>query len=50
MTAKIRAPDYDVKFDYKYGFHDDEAAAFKAEKGLSERVVRQISEMKGEPE
>ncbi|MCY3801582.1 MAG: Fe-S cluster assembly protein SufB [Chloroflexi bacterium] len=50
MAVKIEAPDYDVKFDYKYGFHDKEAAAFKTEKGLSERVVRQISEVKGEPD
>ncbi len=50
MTTKIQAPDYDVKFDYKYGFHDDEAAAFKSEKGLSEGLVRQISAMKNEPD
>ncbi len=37
------------KGDYKYGFHDSEQAVFKAEKGLSRRVVEQISEHKGEP-
>lgn len=36
--------------DYKYGFSSPEDYFFKAEKGLSEEVVRQISEMKGEPE
>ena len=50
MATKIEAPDYDVAFDYKYGFHDDEAASFKSEKGLSEKTVRQISAKKGEPD
>ena len=36
--------------DYKYGFSSPEDYVFKAEKGLSEKIVRQISEMKGEPE
>ena len=36
--------------EYKYGFRDPEQAVFKAPKGLSEEVVRQISEAKGEPE
>ncbi|HRV91100.1 MAG TPA: Fe-S cluster assembly protein SufB [Anaerolineae bacterium] len=35
--------------DYKYGFSVPENYAFKAEKGLSERIVKQISEMKNEP-
>jgi Fe-S cluster assembly protein SufB len=37
---------------YKYGWRDDavEKYAFKPEKGLSRRVVEQISWMKGEPE
>jgi Fe-S cluster assembly protein SufB len=35
---------------YKYGFHVAEKAVFKAQKGLSEDVVRQISAIKGEPE
>lgn len=36
--------------DYKYGFNQPEDYVFKAEKGLSEEVVRNISAMKGEPE
>jgi Fe-S cluster assembly protein SufB len=34
---------------YKYGFRDPDVAVFRTEKGLSRRVVEQISEMKGEP-
>ena len=36
--------------DYKYGFKDPEVHVFKSKKGLDEEVVRQISEMKNEPE
>jgi Fe-S cluster assembly protein SufB len=36
--------------DYKYGFSDPETYVFKSQKGLSEEVVRKISEMKGEPQ
>ncbi len=36
--------------EYKYGFSVPENYAYKAEKGLTEKTVRQISEMKGEPE
>ena len=35
---------------YKYGFHDKEQSVFKTQKGLSEKVVRQISAHKNEPE
>ncbi len=35
--------------EYKYGFHDDEAAFYKAKPGLDRAMVAQISEMKGEP-
>lgn len=35
---------------YKYGFHDEEKSVFKIPKGLSEEVVRKISEIKKEPE
>lgn len=34
----------------KYGFADAENYVFKAEKGLSEEVIRAMSHMKGEPE
>ena len=42
----------EVNQDYatKYGFADAEDYVFKAEQGLSEDIVRQISMMKGEPE
>src|SRR5690606_21661104 len=42
----------EVNQDYatKYGFSDAEDYVFKAEKGLNEEIVRQISLMKGEPE
>jgi len=35
--------------EYKFGFHDDNAPSFKAERGLSSQVVAQISDMKNEP-
>jgi Fe-S cluster assembly protein SufB len=35
---------------YSPGFHMQENYAFKSERGLSRRIVEQISEMKGEPE
>ncbi|MDH4200824.1 MAG: Fe-S cluster assembly protein SufB [Spirochaetia bacterium] len=38
------------KEDYKYGFHDPEKFIFKAERGLTEEIVRNISKMKNEPE
>jgi Fe-S cluster assembly protein SufB len=36
--------------DYKYGFKDPEVHVFKSKKGLDEEIVRQISEMKNEPD
>ncbi len=40
-----------LQFDYsKYGFRNEENYLFKAPKGLSERVVRELSGMKDEPE
>ena len=36
--------------DYKYGFKDPEIHVFKSKKGLDEGVVKEISQMKGEPE
>lgn len=38
------------KEDYKYGFHDPEQFVFKAEKGLTEEIVRNISKVKNEPQ
>ncbi len=36
--------------EYRYGFKVEEDYVFKSEKGLSRRVVEQISAMKGEPQ
>jgi len=36
--------------EYKYGFHDPDTYVFKSQRGLSRKVVEQISHMKGEPE
>jgi Fe-S cluster assembly protein SufB len=36
--------------EYQYGFSDPETYVFKSRKGLDEEVVRQISQMKGEPQ
>ncbi len=35
---------------YQLGWHDEENYVFKPKKGLSEAVVREMSEMKGEPD
>ena len=35
--------------DYRYGFHDPENSTIRFDKGLSEQVVRDISELKNEP-
>jgi Fe-S cluster assembly protein SufB len=40
---------FDLEQRYTAGFHVPENYAFKAEKGLNEKIVAQISEMKGEP-
>ena len=39
-----------LDFEYKFGFSMKENYTFKAEKGLNEAVVRNISKIKGEPE
>ncbi len=35
--------------DYKYGFHDKDVSVFRSERGLTEEIVREISNMKEEP-
>lgn len=40
----------DAVGDYRYGFHDPEHATIRFDKGLSEQVVRDISELKDEPQ
>ena len=37
-------------YEEKYGFHDTEKYAFKAKRGLSKKLVEEISGMKEEPE
>lgn len=40
-----------LQFDYaRYGFRNEENYLFKAPAGLSERVIRELSRMKDEPE
>jgi Fe-S cluster assembly protein SufB len=40
-----------VKDDYEFGFHDDDVRyTFKARPGLDEKIVREISALKKEPE
>jgi Fe-S cluster assembly protein SufB len=40
-----------LQFDYsRYGFRQEENYLYKAPKGLTEQVVRELSAMKGEPE
>lgn len=46
MTDEAR----DAVGEYRYGFHDPEVATIRLDKGLSEDVVRTISELKDEPE
>ena len=36
--------------EYQYGFKDPETYVFKSRKGLDQKVVEQISDMKGEPQ
>ncbi|GAB2544282.1 Fe-S cluster assembly protein SufB [Gracilibacillus alcaliphilus] len=36
--------------EYKYGFHDRDVSIFRTEKGLTRKVVEEISRMKEEPE
>lgn len=36
--------------DYKYGFRDKDVSVFRTERGLTRKVVEEISKMKNEPE
>jgi hypothetical protein len=38
-----------VKEEYEYGFHDEENAVFRTERGLTHAVIDQISDHKNEP-
>ena len=47
----VAAPKAQVDIgDYQYGFHDKEDYVFKSEKGLTRKVVEEISHMKNEPD
>ncbi|MFH1566325.1 MAG: Fe-S cluster assembly protein SufB [bacterium] len=45
----MKSKETDTLDNYKYGFSYPEKYVFKSEKGLSERVVKNISEIKKEP-
>jgi len=42
--------DFPVNEDYQYGFNDGDVSVFKTPKGLNEEIIREISQIKGEPE
>jgi len=49
--AEAALKELGTSYEATYGFHDDDVKyAFKSEKGLTREIVRQISEMKNEPE
>jgi Fe-S cluster assembly protein SufB len=51
MATDLNTQVQGIKDDYKYGFHDSDAAySFKSGKGLTREIVEQISEMKSEPQ
>ncbi|MBI4598260.1 MAG: Fe-S cluster assembly protein SufB, partial [Candidatus Omnitrophica bacterium] len=49
MTTPKPQIDINQEYEKLYGFHVAEHSVFKAERGLDEEKVRQISSMKGEP-
>jgi Fe-S cluster assembly protein SufB len=49
MTSTAH-PELDGLGRYEYGWHDRDEAGAIAKRGLSEKVVREISELKGEPD
>ncbi len=51
MVAEITTPEVGIATEsYRYGFSMPENYAFKSRKGLDEKIVREISHMKSEPE
>jgi Fe-S cluster assembly protein SufB len=36
--------------DYKYGFSDDIKPVYKSQRGLSEKVIHHLSDIKNEPD
>lgn len=49
MKKKINETEED-RYLKKYGFRDDIAYAFKTKKGISEEIIKEISNIKNEPE
>ncbi|MDJ0754880.1 MAG: Fe-S cluster assembly protein SufB [Ardenticatenaceae bacterium] len=50
LTEEEIVSEVNVDYMSKYGFSDEEDYIFKAEKGLTEEVIRQLSASKNEPE
>jgi Fe-S cluster assembly protein SufB len=50
MANEINEQTAVIPQEYKYGFHDDRVNAYKAEKGLNEKIVNIMSDIKGEPD
>ncbi|GMQ77688.1 MAG: Fe-S cluster assembly protein SufB [Anaerolineae bacterium] len=50
LSEKKIVADVNLEYAEKYGFSDEEDYIFKAKKGISEELVRLMSQMKGEPE
>ncbi len=50
MAENALVPDSKERYAEQYGFHEQESYVFKARKGLTPDVVREMSRMKGEPE
>jgi Fe-S cluster assembly protein SufB len=50
VAEKALVPDTKERYAEQFGFHDEENYVFKARKGLSAEVIREMSKMKGEPE
>ena len=50
MSEKTKNEIKDIIGDYKFGFKTDSKSVMDTGKGINEEVVREISEIKGEPE
>ena len=51
MSTDLDAQVQGIKDEYKYGFHDSvDNYSFKSGRGLNKEIVKQISEMKNEPQ
>src|SRR5688500_5416777 len=50
MAENTHVPDSKERYTEQYGFHEAENNVFKSRRGLDPEVVRQMSQLKGEPE